>query len=83
MLQDPLTIRHYQKLTDEIMELWHRGTHAQEIRLFVDGYLTCLRQVDVIEIYLIHRLEEDVLRFLRDPSNFEYESLFQAETETA
>ena len=45
--------------------------------------LTCLRQVDVIEIYLIHRLEEDVLRFLRDPSNFEYESLFQAETETA
>ena len=83
MLQDPLTIRHYQKLTDEIMELWHRGNHAQEIRLFVDGYLTCLRQVDVIEIYLIHRLEEDVLRFLRDPSNFEYESLFQAETETA
>jgi hypothetical protein len=82
MLQDPLTIRHYQKLTDEIMELWHRGNRIEEIRFFIDGYLTCLRQVDVLEIYLVNRLEEDVFRFLRDPSNFEYGNI-QPETEIA
>jgi len=82
MLQDPLTIRHYQKLTDEIIELFHRGNRMEEIRFYVDGYLTCLRQVNILEIYLIHSLEEDVLSFLRDPSNFEY-GITQTQTEIA
>ncbi|CCQ49190.1 hypothetical protein CWATWH8502_2913 [Crocosphaera watsonii WH 8502] len=46
----------------------------------MDGYLACLRQIDVLEPYLIHRLEEDAVRFLRDPSNFELPAL-QPETD--
>jgi hypothetical protein len=72
MLQDPSTIRYYQKLTDDLVELWHRGHRTEEIRLYIDGYISCLRQVNVLEVYLVHRLEEEVFRFLRDPSNFEY-----------
>jgi len=37
----------------------------------MEGYLACLRQTNIIEPYLIHRLEEEAFRFLRDPSNFE------------
>jgi hypothetical protein len=81
MLQDPLTIRHYQRITDDIIDLWHRGNRMEEIRFYVDGYLACLRQVNVLEIYMVHRLEEDVFRFLRDPSNFEYDLMPQTETE--
>lgn len=71
MLQDTHTIRYYQKLTDDMVDLWHRGCHMDEIRYYVDGYLACLRHSQVIEPYLIHRLEESVFQFLRDPSNFE------------
>ena len=71
MLQDPQTIRCYQRLTDAMVDLWQRGRRFDEIRLYVDGYLACLRHHDTIEPYLIHRLEEDVFRFLLDPSNFE------------
>jgi hypothetical protein len=75
MLQDPQAIRFYQKLTDAMVELWQRGRRFDEIRLYVDGYLACLRHSNAVEPYLIHRLEEDVIRFLRDPSNFEINSL--------
>jgi hypothetical protein len=75
MLQDTQTIRFYQKLTDAMVDLWQRGRRFDEIRLFVDGYLACLRHSNVIEPYLIHRLEEDIIRFLRDPSNFELNAL--------
>ena len=71
MLQDPQTIRYYQKLTDAMVELWHRGRRFEEIWLYADGYLSCLRHANILEPYLIHRLEEEAFRFLRDPSNFE------------
>jgi hypothetical protein len=71
MLQEHQTIRHYQKLTDGMVDLHRRGYRFEEIRMFMDGYLSCLRQTDLIEAYHIHRLEEDAMRFLRDPSNFQ------------
>ena len=80
MLQDPQTIRFYQKLTDAIVDLWNRGRSMEEIRLYVDGFIACLRYGNQIETYLIHRLEEEAFAFLRDPSNFAY-SAFETETE--
>lgn len=80
MLQDPQTIRFYQKLTDAMVDLWQRGRRFDEIRLYVDGYLASLRHADSIEPYLVHRLEEEVFRFLLDPSNFEMTAL-QTETD--
>ncbi len=71
MITDTLAIKHYQKLTDGMVDLWHRGSRYEELRVYMDGYLTCLRQTNIIEPYLIHRLEEETFRFLRDPSNFE------------
>jgi hypothetical protein len=71
MLQDPFAIRYYQKLTDSLVDLWRRGYRFEELRLFLDGYLSCLRHASVLEPYLIHRLEEEVSRYIRDPSNFE------------
>jgi hypothetical protein len=81
MLQDTQSIRYYQKLTDDMVDLWHRGSRFDEIRLYVDGYIACLRDSNPIEPYLIHRLEEEVLSFLRDPYNFEYLSP-QTQTQT-
>lgn len=71
MLQDTITIRYYQSLTDHMVSLWERGYRFDYIRLYVDGYLSCLRDNNIVEPYLIHRLEEEVFRYLRDPSNFE------------
>ena len=71
ILQDSQSIRHYQKLTDGMVNLWRRRYSFEEIRLYMDGYIACLRYSEAIEPYLIHRLEEESLRFLRDPSNFE------------
>ncbi|VEP17608.1 conserved hypothetical protein [Hyella patelloides LEGE 07179] len=71
MLQNNKSIRHYQKLTDSMVDLYHRGYRFEEIRMYMDGYLSCLRQTDLIEAYHIHNLEEEAFRFLRDPSNFE------------
>jgi hypothetical protein len=71
MLQDPQIIRFYQKLTDAMVDLWQRGRRHDEIRQYVEGYIACLRHSNTVEPYLIHRLEEDIFRFLRDPSNFE------------
>ncbi|EAM48624.1 DUF6761 family protein [Crocosphaera watsonii WH 8501] len=80
MLQHPLAIRYYQNLTDSMVDLWNRGRRFDEIQCYMDGYLACLRQIDVLEPYLIHHLEEDAVRFLRDPSNFELPAL-QPETD--
>ncbi|NES86738.1 MAG: hypothetical protein F6K10_38330 [Moorea sp. SIO2B7] len=71
MLRDPQSIRYYQKLTDSMVDMWHRGRRYEDMRLYMDGYISCLRQTNVLEPYLIHRLEEEAFRFLRDPSNFE------------
>jgi hypothetical protein len=71
MLQDTLTIRHYQRLTDALVEQWNRGYRFDELRLYMDGYLAALRHADAIEPYLISRLEEEVTRYLYDPSNYE------------
>ena len=80
MLQDPQTFRHYQQLTDALTNLWHQGHRYDDIRLYVDGYLLCLRQTQVLDIPLVHRLEEEIFRFMRDPSNFEL-SLPHTQTE--
>lgn len=79
MIQDSKSIRHYQKLTDSMVDLYRRGYRFEEIRMYMDGYLSCLRQSDLIEAYHINRLEEETFRFLRDPSNFE---LAQTQVET-
>ena len=71
MLTDTFAIRYYQKLTDGMVDLWNRGSRYEELRVYMEGYLACLRQTNVIEGYLIHRLEEEAFSFLRDPSNFE------------
>ena len=71
MLQDTQTIRYYQRLTDALTELWSRGYRSDDMRLYLDGYLAALRHSDVIEPYLIHRLEAEATRYLYDPSNFE------------
>jgi hypothetical protein len=71
MLQNADAVRHYQKLTDSMVDLWERGYRLDDIRLFVDGYLAALRQGNELEAFWVHRLEEVTLRFLYDPSNFE------------
>ncbi|MEM9771490.1 MAG: DUF6761 family protein [Cyanobacteria bacterium P01_D01_bin.73] len=71
MLQDPKSIRHFQKLADAIAELWHRGYRFDDIRLYLDGYLASLRYTDVLEVHLINRLEQEIIRYLYDPSNYQ------------
>ncbi|MGG6298183.1 DUF6761 family protein [Leptolyngbya sp. AN02str] len=71
MLQDAQTIRYYQRITDGLNEQWNRGYRFDELRLYLDGYLAALRHTNAIEPFLIHRLEEEAIRFLYDPSNFE------------
>lgn len=71
MLTETHSIRYYQRLTDTLVELWGRGNRYSELQLYLDGYLASLRHSNALEPYLIHRLEEEVIRFLRDPSNFE------------
>lgn len=71
MLQDTQTIRHYQKLTDALVEMWNRGYRFSDLRLYLDGYLAALRHTNAIEPYLINRLEEESTRYIYDPSNFE------------
>ena len=71
MLQDTLTVRYYQKLTDALVDLWTRGHRFDDLRLYLDGFLAALRQSNALEPYLIHRLEEEVTRYIYDTSNFE------------
>lgn len=71
MLQDTQTIRHYQKLTDALVEMWNRGYRFSELRLYLDGYLAALRHTNAMEPYHINRLEDEATRYVYDPSNFE------------
>lgn len=71
MLQDTQTIRYYQRLTDNLVDLWNRGYRFDDLRLYIDGYLAALRQSNSLEPYLIHRLEEEITRYLYDPSNLQ------------
>jgi len=71
MLQDTQVIRLYQRVTDALNEQWNRGYRFDELRLYLDGYLAALRHTNVVEAYLIHQLEEEAMRYLYDPSNFE------------
>lgn len=70
MLQDAQSIRYYQKLTDNLVDFHNRGYTFDHLKMYLDGYLACLRQVNVLEIHLVHRLEAEAYRFLQDPSNF-------------
>ncbi|MDY7024427.1 MAG: DUF6761 family protein [Cyanobacteriota bacterium] len=71
MLQDARSVRYYQRITDALVDHWNRGYRTDELRLFFEGYLAALRHSDALEPYLVHRLEDEVLRFLLDPSNFQ------------
>ena len=70
MLQDARSVRFYQRITDALVDHWNRGYRTDELRLFLEGYISALRHSDALEPYLINRLEEEARRFLRDPSNF-------------
>ncbi|KKI98919.1 DUF6761 family protein [Prochlorothrix hollandica] len=70
MLQDATTIRHYQRLTDAMVALWERGYRFDDLRLYLDGYLAALRSTSHLEAYEVHRLEEEAVRYMYDPSNF-------------
>jgi hypothetical protein len=80
MLQQTETIRHYQKITDAVAEMWNRGYRFEDLRLYLDGYLAALRATSVIEAYQVSRLEEEAVRYIYDPSNFELPQL-QRETD--
>ena len=71
MLQTIETIGHYQRITDALVEMWHRGYRFDDLRLYLDGYLAALRSISAIEAYEINRLEEEVKRYIYDSSNFE------------
>ncbi|CDM98133.1 MAG: hypothetical protein P5702_00670 [Limnospira sp. PMC 1291.21] len=81
MLQNAQTIRHYQKITDSLVEMWNRGYRYDELRMFVDGYIAALRNTNVLEPYQIHRLEEETFRYINDPSNLEMTPLPQPEVD--
>jgi hypothetical protein len=70
MLQDTRTIRYYQRLSDALVELWSRGYRFDDMRIYLDGYLAAMRHGDALEPNQIHRLEEEMVRFLYDSSNF-------------
>lgn len=71
MLQDSLTVRYYQRLSDALVDHWNRGYRYDDLRMYLDGYLSALRHTDVLEPFQVNRLEEEITRFLYDPSNFE------------
>jgi hypothetical protein len=58
-------------LTDALVDTWQRGyRRTDELRLLVDGYLLALRTGKQLEPFEIYRIEDEVNRFLYDPSNF-------------
>lgn len=71
MLTDALTIRYYQRLSDALVDLWNRGYRFDDLRLYLDGYISALKHSSALEPFYVHRLEEEITRFLYDPSNFE------------
>jgi hypothetical protein len=80
MLQDPKTIRYYQRLSDTLVELWRRRYRNEELRLFADGFITALRYSQELDPSQINRLEQEIATFLVRPENFEPPD-FQTETE--
>ncbi|MEM9150469.1 MAG: DUF6761 family protein [Cyanobacteria bacterium P01_F01_bin.3] len=70
MLQDARVIRYYQRITDTLVDYWNKGYRSDELRLYLEGYVTSLRHSGAIESYLINKLEQEALRFLYDTSNF-------------
>ena len=70
MLQDTQTVRCYQRITDALVDQWNRGYRTDDLRLYLEGYLSALRYMEAIEPYLVNRLEEEAIRFLHDPTNF-------------
>jgi hypothetical protein len=80
MLQQTDTIRHYQKITDAAVEMWNRGYRFEDLRIYLDGYLSALRSTNTMEAYQISRLEEEAVRYIYDPSNFALPQ-FQTEAE--
>ncbi|NEQ17596.1 MAG: hypothetical protein F6K44_29305, partial [Moorea sp. SIO3E2] len=60
---------------------WNRGYSFDELRLYIDGYLSALKHTNTLESYITYRLEEDAIRYLRDPSNFEMVPMPQPETD--
>ncbi len=68
-----------------MVDHWNRGYRFDDLRMYLDGYLAALRHADDLEAYVIHRLEEEAMRFLHDPSNFmepEPEPEYEMETKT-
>ena len=57
ILQDPTSIRHYQKITDGMVNLYRRRYSFEEIRLYMDGYIACLRNNDLIEQFHLPKLK--------------------------
>ncbi|WP_242025632.1 DUF6761 family protein, partial [Leptolyngbya sp. FACHB-36] len=53
-----------------LVDLWNRGYRFDDLRLYVDGYLAALKHSSSLEPFLIHRLEEEIIRYLHDPSSF-------------
>jgi hypothetical protein len=83
MLQDARSVRYYQRITDALVDHWNRGYRFDDLRMYMDGYLAALRHADDLEAYVIHRIEEEAMRFLHDPSNFmEPEPEYEMEVET-
>jgi hypothetical protein len=39
--------------------------------MYMEGYIASLRHSNALEPFQIHRLEEELTRYLYDPSNFE------------
>jgi hypothetical protein len=83
MLQDPKTIRYFQRLSDTLVELWRRRYGSEELRLFADGFVTALRYSQDLDPLEINRLEQEVANFLSRPDNFEPpDFMYQREKET-
>lgn len=80
MLQEPKTIRYYQRLSDTLVELWRRRYRAEEMRLFADGFITALRYGQELDSGQINRLEQEIANFLSRPENFDPPEL-QPQTE--
>lgn len=79
MLQDARVIRYYQRITDTLVDYWHKGYRSDELRLYLEGYIASMRHSGAVESYLINQLEQESLRFLHDTSNF---VIAQPEVET-
>ncbi|BAC89228.1 DUF6761 family protein [Gloeobacter violaceus] len=71
MLQDPKTIRYYQRLSDTLVELWRRRYRSEELRLFSEGFITALRYGQELDPTQIMRLEQEIRGFLANSDNLE------------